>query len=129
MEAEREQKKMAEKKLQNGNKFKTKTRLEGSRLQAARRLLEATASRPSGAYKWHGHMINTGSWRRSRSSNWSKVLVGAVVLRCPLPVTVACSNKGVMPEKVGTHTRTRTLTHTNTSNECASGRARVVGET
>lgn len=50
---------MAEKKLQNGNKFKTKTRLEGSRRQAARRRSKATASRPSGAYKWHGHMINT----------------------------------------------------------------------
>lgn len=84
MEAEREQKKIAEKKLQNGNKFKTKTRLEGSRQQAARRLFEATASRPSGANKWHGHMINTGSWRRSRSSNWSKVLVGGSGLTLPV---------------------------------------------
>lgn len=28
-------------------------------LKAARRRSKATASRPSGAYKWHGHMINT----------------------------------------------------------------------
>lgn len=46
----REQKKMAEKKLQNGNKFKTKTRLEGSRQQedGRRQLLLGPVERISG---------------------------------------------------------------------------------